>query len=457
MRLANVLLVILVVSACGGAQATKAPYEPDMSSWVDTYSGPEPVNRLDRELRLLAVPQDEHTRERAPSLTPKARLQVEAMVRVDVERAIAEMTAKAAADPFSNVGSLARITVDTARRAAVAYAPDRVAAIDELIERAAKIHDERAAAVGEGRPVAYRFHIARAMLIRRAGSLPSARGLVAPMVALRVTAESTTCPSFAAALAKTMSSTHESKRTIDVKITVDRCNVRFSERKREEALTWDEKVDGGQESVIRRSRELCPIGRDETNTAWCRVTETGTKEVCPPQAYTRCYTQPLETEERAVVKTVSRSETRTKVETYSTIELGGRWSASFAGKAAKGTFAEPHANWGPIFTNAPALGTHAALTQPVLSADEILATQGVPEVQRVVGTAALALSEADIQVDAKSSNPDDVEEAELRRILGGAEPSPEIMKRYGVTGAWGDWPVTNNFFEIRDGKYIFAR
>lgn len=109
--------------------------------------------------------------------------------------------------------------------------------------------------------------------------------------------------------------------------------------------------------------------------------------------------------------------------------LGGTWTASFAGKSISGKLAEPDADWGSIFINAPALGTHPALSQPVLSAEEILATRGLPEIQCVVGTAALSLADADVKVDLSSSNPDDLEEATLRRILAGAEVPADLQKR----------------------------
>lgn len=157
---------------------------------------------------------------------------------------------------------------------------------------------------------------------------------------------------------------------------------------------------------------------------------------------------------RHQMESVARSGTRTQIQTLYTIELRGKWSASFAGKSASGTLAEPNGDWGGIFINAPELGPHAALKQPVLSPDAILETRGVPEVQRIVGTAALALSSADVKVSAKSSDPDDLEEATLLRVLGGAETPADLIKRYGITDANGDWAVRMMFREIRDGKDI---
>lgn len=450
MHLKYALLFIVAATACGGAPPKNEPFDPDMASTIDRYESA--TGRLEMELNLLADPVPEHIRKVFILPGPKGKAQLRAMLLVDLDRAIVELTAKSDADPFSLVEWITRTGVDIARRAAVTYAPERVAKIDELIERAAKIHDERAAAVGEGRPVAYRFHVARAMLIRRAGSLPNASHLVAPLISVRMTVEGKKCPAFADALAKAMTSIRDDgKRTIEAKVTLERCNVRFSERKDDEPLTWEEKVNGGIESVVTRSRELCPVGRDEQGTAWCRLSGSGSREVCPREALNGCYQQPTETVERQVVKTVPRSGKRTKVQTFSTIELGGTWSASFAGKSTSGKFAEPNADWGGIFINAPALGTHPALSQPVPSADEILATRGIPEVQRIVGTAAYALADADVRVDAASSSPDDVEEATLRRILAGAAIPADLKTRYGLTD---HWPVRGMFYEVRNGETV---
>ena len=307
MNRTTVVLIAFAASACALHQAPKEnePLDIDMAGFVGTVGGKDAARRIEFELKLLAQPPDEHTRTHFILPGPKGRAQLRAMLLVDLERAISELTAKSAADPLAVVEPYTRINLNIARRGAVAYAPDRAAVIDELIERAAKVHDERAAAVGVGRPAAYRFHIARAMLIRGAGSLPDASNLIAPRVALRVTVEGKKCPSFAASLAKMMTSTFESKRTVEASVTLERCSVRFNESKREEALNWEEKVDGGKEHVTVRHRELCPLGRDEQDRVWCRVTETAEKELCPPQAYTRCYTQTLETVERQVVKTVA--------------------------------------------------------------------------------------------------------------------------------------------------------
>ena len=454
MNRTTVVLIAFAASACALHQAPKEnePLDIDMAGFVGTVGGKDAARRIEFELKLLAQPPDEHTRTHFILPGPKGRAQLRAMLLVDLERAISELTAKSAADPLAVVEPYTRIKLNIARRGAVAYAPDRAAVIDELIERAAKVHDERAAAVGVGRPAAYRFHIARAMLIRGAGSLPDASNLIAPRVALRVTVEGKKCPSFAASLAKMMTSTFESKRTVEASVTLERCSVRFNESKREEALNWEEKVDGGKEHVTVRHRELCPLGRDEQDRVWCRVTETAEKELCPPQAYTRCYTQTLETVERQVVKTVARSGTRTQTQTLYTIELGGTWSASFAGKSAKGTFAEPHGDWGGSFVNAPELGKHRAVREPVLSADEILVTKGVPEVQRIVGAAALALADGD--VSAKSSNPEDLEEATILRVLGGAKPPESLTKRYWLTEGQSEWDIRESFREIRDGDSV---